>query len=179
MRYWVPFTKTYNKKCKDGSTRLVYRNIDSAFPLFVQGWDGSLSASIKAEQNIDATLKGEVKTKIDNILVALDQHNNSLMMDFRAAYLIYSSEPCEKLDYLQRMVDKIISRRNFIRDRKLMLDSLIALAKEGKHNTGEFLALFGKIVLDLLPETAVDATISEMKVAQFLAIEMRRKKDEE
>jgi hypothetical protein len=43
-----PFSKTYRVKCPDGSVKSVYRHVDDAFPLYIQGWQGDFNAEIKA-----------------------------------------------------------------------------------------------------------------------------------
>ena len=40
-----PFWRTYKVRCRDGSVKTVYRDVNDAFPLFISGSDGKVIAS--------------------------------------------------------------------------------------------------------------------------------------
>lgn len=90
-----PFSKTYVIKCPDGTTRIIYKNVDKAFPLCIPGWQGKMGATIEAVKGEPANLNAEYQTQIQGLLYSLDELNQSLMMTFRAAYVSYQSNPCQ------------------------------------------------------------------------------------
>lgn len=178
MWSWVPFAKTYKLTCPDKSVRIIYKNVNDAFPLFIEGWEANLAGKVKEESGIEANIVGEYKTKIDGILVALDQFNSSIMMDFRVAYVIFTGDPCRAIDRFERMVQNVMEKRDFIRELKILLDSLITLAREQPDNRDAFIILFGKIADRLSPQAAVDETKLQIRVAREEAMKMVRGQDD-
>src|SRR5947208_17126263 len=100
-----PFFKTRKHYCPDGSVKLVYRNVDDAFPFYVPGWEGKLDAKLKGAP---ARLRAEYATKIQGLLYGLDELNQGVMFDFRAAYVTYMNDPCQHAGFFERQVEKII-----------------------------------------------------------------------
>ncbi|HSG38916.1 MAG TPA: hypothetical protein VLE27_04695, partial [Thermoanaerobaculia bacterium] len=82
-----PFAKTYRVRCPDGTVKTLHRNVDDAFPLFIPGWQGNVDAELKALEAIPARLRAKYETKIQGLLYRLDELNQSLMMNFRGAYV--------------------------------------------------------------------------------------------
>ncbi len=66
------FGKSREVKCPDGSIKTVYKDVNDAFPLFIQGYDGNLAAKINTESIGGAHIDGSYSTRIDGLLYALD-----------------------------------------------------------------------------------------------------------
>jgi len=56
--FWL---KTYQIRCKDGTVRIIHKNIDDACPLAIPGWKADISADIKGLDQ----LKGSAKAKYE------------------------------------------------------------------------------------------------------------------
>jgi hypothetical protein len=160
---WSPFSKTYSVKCPDGSRRIVHKDIDNAFPLAIPGWQSNVRAKVQADAKLGAELDANYATKIDGLLVALDERNNSLMLDFRAAYVVFQADPCNNNGHLLRSIDRITERRNQIAAKTLQIGALVTLAKEQPANRRAFIEIFSDIVRGLVPEGVAELEVARVR----------------
>lgn len=164
LKHW-PFAKSYHTKCPDGSIKTVYKNVNDAFPLFIEGWEGKLSSKVKAEDLVNVDANAAYKTKIDGLLFALDDLNQGLMMTFRAVYVTYTTDPCGNSAFLQREVSKLLDEQQRLRTLKLQIDFLLKLAQQHKDGTEEFARLFSDLVQRIGGYPGQEVTVSELKSA--------------
>ncbi|MES0040410.1 hypothetical protein [Mesorhizobium sp. M0091] len=108
-----------------------------------------------------------VAKKIDGLFVALDEFNGNIMIDFRAAYVAFQSDPCGSGQFLHRSIERISDRRNQMITLKMQILALVELAKTNP-NSDAFSNIFGDIVRRLKPEGAgaVQITVSELREAE-------------
>jgi len=139
--------KTYRVKCPDGTIRDVYKNVDDAFPLFIQGFQADVTAELKAIDGLSAKAKAAYATKLQGLLYGLDEHNHSLMMNFRAVYVVFQSDPCGSIEFLRRSIEKLCEDQKRLSDLRTKVRALIELAKNQKAESGEVFALF-RVVVD-------------------------------
>lgn len=120
--------KTYTVRCADGTTRLVYRDIDAALPLHIPGFHASVDATIPGVAGDHAALRSEYRTQIQGLLYSLSEKNDSLMMMFRSAYLAYQIDPCRYGDFLADRIRELIAEQQRQANRRLLVHGLIDLA---------------------------------------------------
>lgn len=171
----ISFFNTRTAICPDGSTKVVHRNLDAAFPLYVAGWDANLSAELKSAQ-VDGKVSGNYRSKIDGLLIALDDSNNNVMLEFRAAYVAYQTDPCSNSAYFLRALERISDKRDAISKLKLKIGALIEMAKAANNLIADerFADLFFDIVSDTNPEKTVPLTVEDLREAEQTAHSMTR-----
>jgi hypothetical protein len=139
-------------KCPDGTTRTVHRKIDDAFPLNIQASQGRFSAAVRDGAGVvSANIQAEHRSKVEQLLVEIDSKNNTLMVKFRAAYLVYMTNPCAKGEYLADRVAQLITMHDRLTEAELSTQGLIALIKSSPNETEAILKLFREIVNKLGP----------------------------
>jgi hypothetical protein len=74
---------TYEHQCPDGTVRIVYKNVDDAFPLFIPGWNGNVESNLETIKGAQINIKAEYAAKIQGVLYSLDELNQSLMISIR------------------------------------------------------------------------------------------------
>jgi hypothetical protein len=146
----MPWSKTYKVKCPDGSTRTVHKRIDDAFPLDIRGAQSKFSAKAKDGLGaLSAEVSADHRSTVENLLVAIDSKNNTLMVKFRAAYLVYITNPCVKDEFLAIRISQLIEMHDRLTEVELGTQSLIELVKYQPSNTDAIFSLFGQLVSKL------------------------------
>jgi hypothetical protein len=150
--------------------RIVYKNVDEAFPLYIPGFEGKAAGSIDVIKGAKAHLNADYKTKIQGLLYSLDELNQSLMITFRAMYVSYQSNPCQHSASLERQVDQMIREHGRLTSLRIKIRGLISLAEAHPNNHKQLVSVFQSIVDQLGgPSVAVAAVLeiadarSEMK----------------
>jgi hypothetical protein len=157
-----PFSKTYKLKCPDGTIKTVYRNVDDAFPLFIPGWQASLAGAIKAQNFGSSEIKGEYASKIEGLLFSLDELNQSLMMNFRGAYVAYATDPCCNGSMLNRQVDMILREQHRFQLVRAQIRALVTLAASKGNNHDRIMDAFQRIVDQIGGREVADAASEEV-----------------
>lgn len=121
MSKWNPFTKSYERKCLDGSIKTIYKKAEDAFPLLINGYDAKMSSKIKTELIDGAELSGSLKKNVDTLLYGLDDINNGLMMSFRAAYVGFQSDPCANNVFFLEQITQINEEQRRLRALKMQI----------------------------------------------------------
>ncbi|BCG69727.1 hypothetical protein MesoLj113a_08850 [Mesorhizobium sp. 113-1-2] len=167
FQFFSRYFGTYKVKCPDGTTKIVHRDIDQAFPLSIKGWEGSVTAKLKAQGNVDGDISGAYKTKIESLLIAFDEYNSNIMLDFRAAYVVFQADPCSNGEYLPRSVERISSARAKQIDLTTKINALIEIAKSGdsSKNHKQFMDIFGDVVGRLIPQATAPLAVEEIREA--------------
>jgi hypothetical protein len=170
-----PWMKSYIVKCPDGSTRAVMYNIDDAFPLHISTEssrkEGGASASLEGPQ-LTAQAKTEYETKVQSLIFALDEKNQSLMMSFRSVYMVFVSNPCANSDYLKREVEKLLDEQRSITRLRTRIRGLIDLVNSSPKDTQIILDTFKEISGDLgdggIAEAAKIEIVETRRIAKAL-----------
>ena len=161
MLGWL-LPKTYKHRCKDGSVKIVHRNVDDAFPFYLPSWKAKLDGNAKIPVQGQGGIKAEYETKIGGLLFGLDELNQGLMMNFRGAYVAFQTDPSAGHEFLLREVAKVLQEQQRVLRIRLQIDGLISLAKTCK-NKGEFFQLYQVIVNQVGGSTVADAAAVEIK----------------
>lgn len=164
---YIPFTKSYTIKCPDGTIKTVYKNIDDAFPLYIQGMDTSISAKTDLDNNSNNELNATYKSKVDGLLYSLNDQNQSLMMTFRTVYMVFCSDPCSSSEYFQREISKITDEYGKIQKLKMQIDGLIQILNSSSNNSIQVTEIYTNIVNQLGTDPALSVAILEMKQARI------------
>lgn len=126
--------KTYKVSCPDGP-RVVYRNIDNIFPLYLKNVKIAAAAAAKATREISGDIKAQYEDKVTELTYKIDEFNASTQSHLRSAYLVYQASPCTKLDYFEQAVEVITSREDSLRRAdtavKMVVAAAVALSKGG------------------------------------------------
>lgn len=142
-----PFWKTRRVKCKGGSEKTVYRNVDDAFPLYIPGCKASLASQLNVEDIAKSGITAEYASAIQGLVFRLDELNQGLMMQFRGAYVVYQNDPCLHGQFFQREVGKLLEDQRRLQAYKIQIDGLVSLAKLGlPGSASEFVKLYAAII---------------------------------
>ena len=136
MSHWNPFSKSYIVKCDDGSEKHVYKRVDDAFPLELAGFDVRVTGRFKDTFQNQTELQAEVRKMVDAQLFSISDRNNGLMMEFRAAYIVFQSDPCSQSDFFKKQVKEILAEQRELRAFDAELARLENLIK-GDLNKGQ------------------------------------------
>lgn len=139
MSKWNPFSKTYTIICPDGTPRVIYKNIDDAFPLKIESFETDISAKIKTENIQDAELKAKYKTKIEDLFFGLDDINKDLMVTFRSAYIAYTTNPCADSQFLINQMEKITFEHNKLKRVNFQINSLINMLENADKSSSKII----------------------------------------
>jgi hypothetical protein len=163
---WSLRRKTYKHPCPDGSLKIVYRSIDDAFPLALKHVGTRLALDLAKLSEIGGQVGAEYRESIAGLLYSLDDLNQSLMMNFRAVYAAYQSDPCANAEFLARQVGKIVEETQRHTEIQVRISGLIGLAQTDGGKRDEMLALFRELVLEVGGSTVGLAAASEVEQAK-------------
>ena len=124
-----PFPKYFKHKCADGTTRLVYKSLDDAFPLELKTAKSNFEGNFDALKNLKGRAKAQYETKIVGVLYEIDGQNNNLMLQFRAAYVAYFNNPCKEDEYFKQQTQILLREHTRLTEIKMKVKLLIDLAK--------------------------------------------------
>lgn len=163
-----PWSRTYDVRCPDGSTRTVYRNIDHACPLFISGWKADVSADLKGVGELSGDAKAKYETQIHGLMFSLNEQNQSLMMSFRTVYLAFMTNPCGNDGFFQRELEKLLDEQRRISALKLQIAALLQLIAASPNDTDKLTEIFGDIAART-GGTAI-ASAASLEIAETRAI---------
>lgn len=179
MPFRFPFFRTYKLKCPDGTTRIVHKNIDDVFPLSVSDTNAKFNGDLKLPETIDAKLGAEISNAIKSVMFSIDGNNSSLVLEQRAAYSGYQSNPCAQADWYQRRIEDLSNRRHRLQEQERLLNALMSLAQRPTADADRLIGLLGQLVDKLPPEEAALLTIDAMDHSERTAIEMTKGGEDE
>lgn len=128
MGFWSSWGKTRDIRCPDKTTRILYKNIDDACPLFIAGFKADITADIKGAEDLSGKVAAQYERDIKGLLFSLNEQNQSLMMSFRTVYLAYSTNPCGNDNFFQREIEKLLDEQRKISALKIKIGALIQIA---------------------------------------------------
>ena len=180
---WI-FGKTYRHKCPDGSNRIIYRNIDDAFPLYIKTAKTSvnLDGGVSAESLGVGGAKGHIGTNFENqiegLLYSINELNNSCMIHFRTIYATYATSPCKNDDFLQRNVTKVIDDQHRVSRLQIQARLLIELVRSHPENTVEILTAIKELAGEVGGKQSTVAANIEIREVRQLADEWTKRNGE-
>jgi hypothetical protein len=149
------WSKTYTHTCPDGSTRIIHRNIDKAFPLHIQTADHKTNFDFKGIKGLKGKLSRDYKSKIEGVLFELNDLNSSLMMKFRSAYVLLQTNPCGGYEIFSNEILKINNEHHDMLVLRTKIKGLIDLAGDNKVQALELYNGIVKLIDDFkAPATA-------------------------
>jgi hypothetical protein len=167
--------KSYSVRCPDGSTKTVYRDVNDAFPLFISGWQGDLSAGVTGSakaagiEELKGEMKGTYATKIQGLLFAIDDLTQTIMINFRSIYVTFASDPCSNGAFLQRQVEKLVAEQQRISRLRIQVRTLVELAKNQPKETVQILTMFKEVAGNIGGSVTAEAAVIEIVEARQLA----------
>jgi hypothetical protein len=164
-----PWGKTKEIKCPDGTTRIVYKNIDEACPLVIPGWNAQMEAALNGASQLRGSVKARYEKTIRGFLFGLNEQNQSLMMSFRMVYQAYASNPCANGEFLTRETEKLLDEQRRIMTLKLQITAVIQLASTSPTETAQLANILSDIA-SRIGEPAVSkaacAEIASLEIAE-------------
>jgi hypothetical protein len=163
MALW---SKTYMVKCPDGTIRIVYKDADKAIPLSFRNTDSKAKVDVEGLGGATAART----SKIQSVLISLSEKNESLVLNYRVAYLAYMSNPCQGYDRYQELVGNLALEQGQLTKAQMLVSTLTELATRGTDGTEKFAETFSQIVdlIGLDRYTAPPA--SKMAIAESRAV---------
>ena len=116
-----PFFRTRKIKCPDGTFRIVHKDIDDLFPLSISNNTANVNAGVRIPEGLEANIGAEFARAIKGVLFSIDGNNSSLVLDQRAAYTGYATNPCEKANWYQRQIEDLSTRRHRLQEQERLL----------------------------------------------------------
>jgi hypothetical protein len=169
MKFYWPWQTVRHYNCPDG-IRVVYRDLDEALPLYLSDHKEKTAAALKAVREIEAKVEIQHEDKVRGLLFKLNSYNESNQQHLRAAYLVYSSAPCQNLKYFIEAVTEVrefearLTQAQFLMEKILLLLSKPAAARVLQQNyegAPDQLSLMLNEVLDILARPAYVGTMIE------------------
>ena len=168
MTFRWPFGKSYSVRCPDGTQKTVYRNVDDAFPLYIKGWQGDLSATASGLAAADGEIKGAYSSKIQGLLFGLDELTQTVMINFRSVYMVFISDPCSNSFFLQREVEKLVAEQQRLSRLRIQVRALLELARNQPSDTVSILSLFKELAGSIGGPVLAEAVQLEITEARRL-----------
>jgi len=163
-----PFGKTYSVRCPDGSVKEVYRTIDDACPLYIQGIQRESSAKGGAAvKSAGVNLHGEAKkkygSKIEALIFGIDELTQTVMINFRSVYLVFSADPCNNNSFLLRQVEMLVAEQQRVASLRIQASTLIALVQAQPGNAVAILKQFKQLAVGIGGDLALEVVKEEAK----------------
>jgi hypothetical protein len=172
MPFNLPFLPTRTVVCPDGSRHVIQNNIESFFPLSVSEKTAKVDAELKIPETVEAEAATKMKNAIKSVMVSIDKNNGSLVLEQRAAYTAYASNPCGSHEWYKKQLEDISMRRQRLQEQENMLGALITLAQTPGVEVTEMVGLLRRLVVNMTPEAAAIITVNEMDQSEETAQEM-------
>ncbi|WP_162799854.1 hypothetical protein [Pedobacter jeongneungensis] len=144
-----PWSKTRKHRCLDGSVKLIFNNIDDAFPLALKDTNIKIEAEGAVQEAATANLKAEHQSKIQSLLFSITDQNQSLMMTFRSAYIGYTTDPCGDGGFFTRQIESITQRQYRLMELRTQITGLISLAEMFPDNSQQITNTYFEIMNQL------------------------------
>lgn len=149
--------KQYKVKCCDGSTKYVHYDVNDAFPLELRESDKRSRARVDVMQQVSGELERSYADRIRAGLFSLSKTNDTMMVNFRAVYTVYQSDPCGQTAYLATETKKVIDEHRRSNDMLMRLDVLLNMAQLGSKPSAEIVGQILNIITELPGFTAAEA----------------------
>ncbi|GAA3458480.1 hypothetical protein ACFFSW_04470 [Saccharothrix longispora] len=135
----LPWSKRYKVKCRDGSVKYVHRDVDDAFPLELRESGKRTAAGLDVLQQVSGNLERSHVEQIKAALFSLNQANDTMMVNFRALYTVYQTDPCANAGYLAAGTQALMAEHQRTKDLVIRLDALLKMAQTDQQVVGEVL----------------------------------------
>ncbi|MBR7831858.1 hypothetical protein KDL01_01215 [Actinospica durhamensis] len=142
-------------KCPDKTTKFVHRDVSDAYPLSLREGSANLKAKMKSAELANASLEGGYQAKIGGMLMELDEKNNSLMLKFRSAYLVFQGDPCCQAGYLAEQTKSITEAHDRLLSTSFKINGYIQLIKFRPSSAAELTEAFIEVINELHPTSPV------------------------
>lgn len=129
MKKLIPWLKSYDVQCPDGTKKTVFKSPEHAFPLSISGYEANISSKFQQELGVDGELNSGIKSKVDSLLIGLDELNNGLMLSFRSAYVGFQADPCTNSEFFTEQISKINDEQRRLTALKLQIRGFVEVAK--------------------------------------------------
>lgn len=144
--------------------KIVHRNLDDAFPLFVPGMSAKIGADAGGVLGTNGTkLDAEYTSRIQGLLFALSERNESLVISFRAVFARYQTDPCANQATFDRQVERIVEGVQRLAELQVKVRGLALLAQSPTADQHELAATFKGLVAQLGGPLVVEVASAEIE----------------
>jgi hypothetical protein len=116
------------------------------FQRSVKEWKSHFDVSIQALKEVSGDAKAQYESKITGLLYHLDGQNNSLMLQFRAAYTAFFSDPCKEDGYFKQQTEIPLKEHMRLTELKMKIQSLLELVKAYPNEPEKLRPLYNEII---------------------------------
>jgi hypothetical protein len=124
------------------------------------------NASVQDLAGASASLSGEYANKVQIVLFALSEKNESMMLSLRAIYIAYSSNPCANDTMFTKAIEKMVLEQNKMTHIRILIRGLVELTQQNPEDKARILDVFLYIVNMLGSEERVSAVAAEGAIQQ-------------
>lgn len=124
---------------------MVYRNIDDALPLYLNDSNAKVEMGLTDLSGTGGKVSGAYETHIRGLAFQLSELNENIVFEFRMAYLVYQSHPCEEQAAFSRRVENMSLRLSELYGARLQFQALVELASTRPDDNAEVWEAFSRI----------------------------------
>lgn len=166
-----PWSRQIKVRCKDGSIRYYYKDVDDIYPLESKDHTRQIEMAANSATQLEARVNTSSSTHLAGIFVVFDKANQNFILELRAAYGTYQDNPCSMDKWHKLRTEEIIESQKELRT--LLVKSEIEIKKMllSQNVVNNDIRLFLEDVKKSLTiilrssneETILDAVSAEMK----------------
>jgi hypothetical protein len=141
-------------------------------PLYLADHKERTAAALKMAHELEAKVEHQHEDKVRNLLFQLNKYNASNQQHLRAAYLVYSAAPCERLETFIRAVEDVrefderLTQAEFLMQHILSLitkpAALKALQKNNPDSDDQLALMFARVIDTLARPAYVGRVMQQM-----------------
>lgn len=161
--------RTWKVKCPDGTSRIVYKDLDDVFPLAIRASSGRLVASAKDLSGNSIGVDAELRRAIDGFLYELNERNATMLVSLRATYSAYQVNPCRNDERLAQRIEEMTVAQQQVEETWQELRALIELAAVAPGDPESAWQAFAAIVAKSGARGVPQATAARLRAAQRAA----------
>jgi len=168
------FSKFVTVKCPDGTTRMVYKNVDDIFPFSIKESKATINGNITADDLGGGEAAASFAEKINDKLFLINEQNAGLWMCFRATYVGYTANPCGNSGNLETYIQEIIREHAKNTELCSKLRALVECVREGQMTFEQAKTKFRESMRFDIGMLSVDDVADEIAKARTAADELSR-----
>lgn len=173
MNLLWPFTNTVKVSCPDGRVVYVYKNVESAFRSYVREPSIRFGAKLDLLGEVSGAISGEVASRVDRLVNLHDSQVAHIFIEFRIAYEVFKSDPCNQNEFLGREVERILQAYRRLRHFNAGIHGLIGLVRANPEDTDRIAKTFEELARHHGDIMAPEATQDEIRQTRKEAEEWR------
>jgi hypothetical protein len=158
--------KTRKVKCGKGRTLRVYRNADDAFPVVAPQVAVALQGTAAVTDQLRAGVRGEASRRVEELANRIDAVSRSLRERYRAAYVVFQTDPCNQSEFLAAEVNRISRQEERLREVAISMEQVCEYARQGASDA-QVTGLLKELIQTLEPSLGPVAKRVELRAKEW------------